>query len=905
MVKRIYHFGEAGTDGNAQMRDLLGGKGCNLAEMCNIGLRVPPGFTITTETCRDYNDVGKDFPEGLWGDVVKGITRIEKQAGKVFGDPKDPLLVSVRSGAAVSMPGMMDTVLNLGLNDISVEGLALKTERRFAYDSFRRLIDMFGDVVLGIPHSFFEAEIEKLKKKCMVENDSDLSADHLKELIEMYKQVYVRHGIEFPQNPEKQLELAIRAVFNSWDIPRAKTYREIHNIHGLLGTAVNVQTMAFGNRGLNSATGVLFSRNPSTGEGKIYGEYLLNAQGEDVVAGIRTPCPLAQLAAEMPEVYRELAKNVETLERHFKDMQDIEFTIQDGILFMLQCRNGKRTGPAAIRIAVEMFQEGLISKDDCLQLVKPEHVDQMLHPQFANKYKEDVIGSGLPASPGAAVGQLVFHSEDALALKRDGKDSLLVRTETCADDIGGMHAAKGILTQRGGMTSHAAVVARGWGKPCVCGCTDMLVDDEAKQITLGGKVFREGDWISINGSSGEIIQGKQELKPASFSKELASFLAWADERRDLKVFGNADTPEDVATARRNGAEGIGLVRTEHMFFATEERIRTVRQMIMADDLTGREEALAKLLPFQRSDFEGIFTAMDGLPVTVRLLDPPLHEFLPQADMPEVIASMAKELNVTTEAVLAKILALSEVNPMLGLRGCRLGIQHPEITVMQARAVFEAALNVKARGIKAVPDIMVPLVGSTTELRHQTKIIRETAEAVFQENRGQRVPFRVGTMMEIPRACLLAGDIGKDTEFFSFGTNDLTQMTFGFSRDDMASFMPTYLVSGIMQNDPFQVLDQKGVGLLINTAVEQGRLANPTLKIGICGEHGGEPSSIEFCHLQGLNYVSCSPFRVPIARLAAAQAKVKEDAKRKAQVPAEGKATVLPTPPVKLQRGTAA
>jgi len=879
--KRVYKFGKLGTDGDQSMRNLLGGKGSNLAEMSNIGLSVPPGFTVTTQTCAEYNAAGKKFPDGLWDEVMDGIATIEKQMEMKFGDPKAALLVSVRSGAAVSMPGMMDTVLNLGLNDEVVEGLAAKASPRFAYDSYRRLLDMYGDVVMGVHHSLFEAEIENLKEEKGVEEDKDLSADDLKELIVRYKEVYKKEGKQFPTDPKKQLEGAMKAVFDSWDSPRANAYREINGITGLLGTAVTVQSMCFGNLGKTSGTGVLFSRNPSTGENKLYGEYLIDAQGEDVVAGIRTPNPISLLESDMPEAYQDLLSNVERLEAHYKDMQDIEFTIQDKKLFMLQCRNGKRTGAAAVRIAVDMFKEGFITKDKAINMVEAGHLDQLLHPQFANEraYKDRVVGKGLPASPGAAVGQIVFSPEEAEAFKAQGGAAILVRAETSPEDVGGMHASEGILTQRGGMTSHAAVVARGWGKTCVCGCSELAVDDKAKTMTLGGKTWRAGDWISLNGNSGEIIDGREALAPPTISGDLGTFMGWVDERRNMMVFTNADTPEDAAEARRNGAQGIGLVRTEHMFFASDERLKAVRQMIMAEDVEARKLALTKLLPFQRSDFEGIFTAMDNCPVTIRLLDPPLHEFLPNGEMKDVCEMMAKELGIAVEAVLDKIHKLSEVNPMLGLRGCRLGILNPEITEMQARAIIEAALNVKAKGVHPIPDIMVPLVGSVKELEHQSKLVRATAETVFAE-RGERVDYRVGTMIEIPRAALLAGEIAKVAEFFSFGTNDLTQMTFGFSRDDVGTFMPTYLSSGIANNDPFQVLDREGVGQLIRKAVTDGRAANPKLKCGICGEHGGEPSSIEFVHGVGLDYVSCSPFRVPIARLAAAQAAVKAEAAKK-------------------------
>mmetsp|Transcript_23857 Transcript_23857/g.37316 ORF Transcript_23857/g.37316 Transcript_23857/m.37316 type:complete len:936 (-) Transcript_23857:188-2995(-) len=873
--KRVYHFGKGGTDGDQSMRNVLGGKGSNLAEMAKIGLSVPPGFTITTETCADYNDNGKKLPDGLWDQVMDGIAGIEKQMEMKFGDSSKPLLISVRSGAAVSMPGMMDTVLNLGLNDEVVEGLAKIAGERFAYDSYRRLLDMFGDVVMGVHHSHFEEVLEELKEEKGVDLDNELDAEALKELVSRFKEVYKTQGKKFPDSAEEQLKLAVQAVFDSWDSDRAKSYREINQITGLMGTAVTVQSMVFGNLGPTSGTGVLFSRNPSTGENKLYGEYLINAQGEDVVAGIRTPNPISILEEDIAEAYKELLENVNTLEMHYKDMQDIEFTIQDKKLFMLQCRSGKRTGPAAVRIAVDMFKEGIVTKDKALTMVEAGHLDQLLHPQFADEkaYKDRVIGRGLPASPGAAVGQIVFSPEEAEAFKLQGGAAILVRAETSPEDVNGMHASEGILTQRGGMTSHAAVVARGWGKTCVCGVSELQVDDKGRTFTLNGRMFKSGDWVSLNGNTGEVIAGKEPLAPPTISGDLGTFMGWVDEKRKLQVFTNADTPEDAAEARRNGAQGIGLVRTEHMFFASDDRLKAVRQMIMAETESSRKVALDKLLPFQRSDFEGIFTAMDGCPVTIRLLDPPLHEFLPNGEMKDVCQMMADELKIPVESVLEKIHKLHEVNPMLGLRGCRLGIVHPEISEMQARAIIEAALNVQENGVKPIPDIMIPLVGSVKELQHQANLVRATAEKVFAE-RGKKVAYRVGTMIEIPRAALMAGEVAKVADFFSFGTNDLTQMTFGYSRDDVATFLPTYLTNNIVPNDPFQVLDRQGVGQLIKMAVENGKAANPNLKCGICGEHGGEPSSIEFVNGVGLDYVSCSPFRVPIARLAAAQAVVK-------------------------------
>ncbi|KAJ1468395.1 Pyruvate/Phosphoenolpyruvate kinase-like domain-containing protein [Baffinella frigidus] len=817
-------------------------------------------FTITTQTCADYNAGGKKLPDGVWEDTLSSLKKIEKQMDMQFGNPARPLLVSVRSGAAKSMPGMMDTKRGVAEDSELTSSLTTKPHTLHSKPETLNLKSRINLVPLAM---------KDLKEERGVVEDSELTSSDLKLLCETYKGLYKNAGKEFPQDPTQQLRLAIDAVFNSWDSDRAVTYRNIHHITDMLGTAVTVQSMVFGNLGQTSGTGVLFSRDPCTGE-----------KGEDVVSGIRTPNPIAVLQQEMPQAYEELLDNVTKLELHYKDLQDIEFTIQDGKLFMLQCRSGKRTGPAAVRIAVDMHGEGVLTKDEAIMMVEGGHLDQLLHQQFQSDthYQGTVIGKGLPASPGAAVGQIVFTPADAMACKAQGGVVILVRCETSPEDVGGMHAAEGIVTQRGGMTSHAAVVARGWGKTCVCGCAELLVDDVNKQFTIGGKVFKTGDWISVNGNTGQIIEGKEPLVPPRISGDLGTFMTWVDERRKLKVFTNADTPEDAAEARRNGAEGIGLVRTEHMFFATDERLKAVRQMIMAEDPKARKVALEKLLPFQRSDFEGIFNSMDGMHVTIRLLDPPLHEFLPNAEQHDVCQSMADDLGVSLSQVLAKIHSLEEVNPMLGLRGCRLGIVHPEISEMQARAIFEAALNVQEWGGNPKPDIMVkrePLTpkpytsGTVKEFEHQEALVRRVARQVFEE-RGDTVEYRVGTMIEIPRAALLAADIAKVAEFFSFGTNDLTQMTFGYSRDDAGSFLPIYTAQGILPEDPFQVLDRKGVGLLIKMAVESGRKANPTLDIGICGEHGGEPSSIEFVAGVGLDYVSCSPYRVPIARLAAAQ-----------------------------------
>ncbi|KAM7256387.1 hypothetical protein ACFE04_012128 [Oxalis oulophora] len=861
--KRVFTFGKGRSEGNKGMKSLLGGKGANLAEMASIGLSVPPGLTISTEACQEYQLNAKNLPEGLWDEIIEGLQSVEMDIGASLGDPSKPLLLSVRSGAAISMPGMMDTVLNLGLNDEVVTGLAAKSGERFAYDSYRRFLDMFGDVVMGIPHSAFEEKLEKIKESKNAKQDTDLTASDLKELVEQYKEVYFEvTGEKFPsgkqttkstslryecsdvnnsfyqfEDPKKQLELAVRAVFDSWDSPRANKYRAINKITGLKGTAVNIQTMVFGNMGNTSGTGVLFTRNPSTGEKKLYGEFLVNAQGEDVVAGIRTPEDLDTMKNLMPEAYNELVENCDILEQHYKDMMDIEFTVQENRLWMLQCRAGKRTGMGAVKIAVDMVNEGLVDTRSAIKMVEPQHLDQLLHPQFEDpaSYKSNVVAIGLPASPGAAVGQVVFSAEDAEEWQAQGKSVILVRTETSPEDVGGMHAAAGILTARGGMTSHAAVVARGWGKCCVSGCSDIRVNEAAKFVVIQDKEINEGDWLSLNGSTGEVILGKQPLAPPALT--------------------------DALTARKNGAEGIGLCRTEHMFFASDERLKTVRKMIMAVTTEQRKAALDQLLPYQKSDFEGIFRAMDGLPVTIRLLDPPLHEFLPEGNIDEIVHDLTKEVGMTEEEVLTRIEKLSEVNPMLGFRGCRLGISYPELTEMQARAIFQAAVNMSSQGVDVFPEIM--------ELGHQVRLIRSVAKKVFAET-SSSVKYKVGTMIEIPRAALIADEIAEEAEFFSFGTNDLTQMTFGYSRDDVAKFLPIYIAQGILQNDPFEVLDQKGVGQLIKLATEKGRGARPSLKVGICGEHGGEPSSVAFFAEVGLDYVSCSPFRVPIARLAAAQ-----------------------------------
>ena len=871
-TKNVYLFGDGRADGNKEMKAHLGGKGANLAEMSAIGLPVPPGFTISTDCCQYYNDHGHSWPDSLDAEVREGIAHIAGIMKAGFGDAKNPLLVSVRSGAAVSMPGMMDTVLNLGLNDEAVEGLAeLTGNPRFAYDSYRRFIDMFGNVVMGVPHEHFEEALEKMKHDKGVEEDVDLDADDLRTLVDRYKAIYRKDtGFMFPDDPFEQLKFAINAVFNSWDSDRAIKYRQINKIKGLIGTAVNVQAMVFGNMGDGCGTGVCFTRNPSTGEHILYGEYLVNAQGEDVVAGIRTPEDIQKMADELPGAYEELLATTQRLENHYKNMQDIEFTVQHGKLFILQTRNGKRTGTAAVNIAVDMVEEGLVNKATAVRdLVEPGHLDQLLHPRFENAaaYADDVIAHGLPASPGAAVGQVVFSAEEAEAARDAGKRVILVRVETSPEDIGGMDAAEGILTSRGGMTSHAAVVARGWGKPCVAGCSDIVINYKNKTFTNGDVDIKDGDWVSINGSTGEVILGEQKLVPPSLSGNFAKFMSWADEFRKIGVRTNADAPADAQKAIEFGAEGIGLCRTEHMFFE-EDRIMSMREMILAKNEKERRAALAKLLPFQKDDFKGIFKAMAGKPVTIRLLDPPLHEFLPHEQ--EGKREMARIMGISIDEIDAQVEALSEFNPMLGHRGCRLGVTYPEITEMQARAILEAAVELSGEGVEVLPEIMVPLIGTVEEFVNQKAVIQQTAEAVFEE-KGASVDFLIGTMIEIPRAALTAGDIAQEAEFFSFGTNDLTQMTFGYSRDDAGKFLPMYVEQKILPDDPFQSLDVNGVGQLVRLGTENGREANEQLKVGICGEHGGDPASVDFCYEVGMNYVSCSPFRVPIARLSAAQA----------------------------------
>ncbi len=862
------------------MRELLGGKGANLAEMTNLGLPVPPGFTVTTEACTRYYDEGEKIAEEIVEEIFEKLAELEKITGKKFGDPSNPLLVSVRSGARVSMPGMMDTILNLGINDEVVEGLAkLTNNERFAYDSYRRFIQMFSDVVMGIEKGKFEKILDEVKEKYGAKYDTDLTAEHLKEVVVKYKELYkAEKGEDFPQDPKVQLLEAVKAVFRSWNNPRAIVYRRLNEIPHDWGTAVNVQMMAYGNMGNDSGTGVAFTRNPATGEKELYGEFLMNAQGEDVVAGIRTPQPISALKETMPEVYQQLADIAKKLETYYKDMQDMEFTIEKGKLYMLQTRNGKRTAQAALKIAVDMVEEGLITKEEAMLKVDPKQLDTLLHPTFEPSALKAAkpIAKGLPASPGAATGKIYFTAEEAkAAVERGEKKVILVRTETSPEDIEGMVAAQGILTSRGGMTSHAAVVARGMGKCCVAGCGDISINEEEKYFTTpDGKVYREGDWISLDGSTGYVYEGELPTKDPELTGYFATFMQWADEIRRLKVRANADTPRDAAQARKFGAEGIGLCRTEHMFFE-EDRIPAMREMIVARTEEQRRKALNKLLPMQRGDFEALFREMKGYPVTIRLLDPPLHEFLPKED--DAIRELAKEMGLTFEELKSIVQSLHELNPMLGHRGCRLAVTYPEIAEMQTRAIIEAAINVKNEGIDVVPEIMVPLVGELKELKYIKDIIVKTAEKIMEE-KGVKIEYKVGTMIEVPRAALTADEIAKEAEFFSFGTNDLTQMTFGFSRDDIGKFLDDYFEKKIFETDPFARLDEKGVGKLIKMAAELGRSTRLDIKLGICGEHGGDPSSIEFCHNAGLDYVSCSPFRVPIARLAAAQAQVKSKMK---------------------------
>ncbi len=911
--KYVYYFGKGKSEGDASMKNLLGGKGANLADMAYIGLPVPPGFTITTEVCVDFYKNKQKFPTGLKEQVAAHLAQVEKDMGKKFNDAKNPLLVSVRSGARVSMPGMMDTVLNLGLNDKTVEGLiAVSGDARFAYDSYRRFVMMYADVVLGVHTDYFEAALHDAKHKAGVQEDTDLTADQLKTLVGTFKNIVLKTlGKPFPEDAQQQLWGAVGAVFQSWMSERAIVYRRLTKVPEEWGTAVNVQAMVFGNAGSDCATGVAFTRNPSTGERKYYGEYLINAQGEDVVAGIRTPQPVTKIAKKskdevaleevMPKAYKELARTFEILEKHYRDMQDIEFTIEHNRLFMLQTRNGKRTGAAAVRIAVEMVKEKLISKEEAILRVDANSLNQLLHPSFDPKTAKTVIATGLPASPGAATGQIVFTAKDSVRWGEEGKVTILVRQETSPEDIEGMVSAQGILTGRGGMTSHAAVVARGMGKTCVAGCSSLLIDAQQKLVKVGGQTLREGDWISINGSSGEVMLGKVDTVPASLTGEFGTFMKWADELKTLGVRANADVPKDAQVAVGFGAQGIGLCRTEHMFFEGE-RILYFREMILAKDVNGRKAALAKLLPIQRGDFEGLFLAMKGYPVTIRLLDPPLHEFVPHSDREQ--EEMARTMGISKDEVREKVNSLHEFNPMLGHRGCRLGITYPEIYDMQVQAIIEAAISLNKKGMKIIPEIMIPLVGTVKELT----ILKENAKAVIATTlkaaNVKKLDYLIGTMIEIPRAALIADQLGAEADFFSFGTNDLTQMTFGYSRDDSGVFLPAYVEQKILADDPFQALDQTGVGQLVEFGVTRGRSTNPKLKVGICGEHGGEPSSVKFCHKMGLNYVSCSPFRVPIARLAAAQAAVQErlDAQASAK---PGKATKSTTKsPVKASKAKA-
>ena len=870
MAKWVYMFKE----GNADMRNLLGGKGANLAEMTNLGLPIPQGFTVTTEACTDYYTQGKQISDEIKEQIFAALKKVEEINGKKFGDPEDPLLVSVRSGARASMPGMMDTILNLGLNDVAVEGFAKKTGNpRFAYDSYRRFIQMFSDVVMEISKAKFERVLDEIKEAKGAKYDTDLDADDLKEVIARFKALYKEElGKDFPQDPVEQLMEAVKAVFRSWDNPRAIVYRRMNDIPGDWGTAVNVQTMVFGNMGNTSGTGVAFTRNPSTGAKGIFGEYLINAQGEDVVAGIRTPQPITQLEKDLPECYTQFMQIAKTLEDHYRDMQDMEFTIQEGKLYFLQTRNGKRTAPAALQIACDLVDEGKITEEEAVLRIEAKSLDQLLHPTFdpAALKAGKVIGSALPASPGAAAGKVYFTADDAKAagIGGRGERTILVRLETSPEDIEGMHASQGILTVRGGMTSHAAVVARGMGTACVSGCGDIVIDEEAKVFTLGGETIHEGDYISLDGSTGNIYLGDIKTVDASIGGNFGRIMAWADKYRKLGVRTNADTPADTINAVKLGAEGIGLCRTEHMFFG-EERIPKIRKMILSKTVEQREAALAELLQFQKADFKAMYEALEGRPMTVRYLDPPLHEFVPTD--PEDIAALAKDMNLTVEEVKATCDSLHEFNPMMGHRGCRLAVTYPEIAKMQTRAVMEAAIEVaQEKGYDIVPEIMIPLVGEKKELKFVKDVVVEVAEQVKKEKNSD-MQYHIGTMIEIPRAALTADKIAEEAEFFSFGTNDLTQMTFGFSRDDAGKFLDSYYKAKIYESDPFARLDQEGVGQLVKMAVEKGRATRPNLKCGICGEHGGDPSSVEFCHKVGLNYVSCSPFRVPIARLAAAQA----------------------------------
>ncbi|NLU51332.1 MAG: pyruvate, phosphate dikinase [Clostridiaceae bacterium] len=872
MAKYVYLFSE----GNASMRELLGGKGANLAEMTGLGLPVPRGFTVTTDACTRYYADGKKIAKDIEDQIYEYLSKLEKIVEKQFGNPENPLLVSVRSGARASMPGMMDTILNLGLNNEVVEGLAkLTNNRRFAYDSYRRFIQMFSDVVMGIEKNKFEHLLEKMKEEKGVKLDTELDANDLEKLVGQFLELYKKEkGEEFPQDPKVQLLEAVKAVFRSWDNPRAIYYRRMNDIPSDWGTAVNVQEMVYGNMGDDSGTGVAFTRNPSTGEKKLYGEFLMNAQGEDVVAGIRTPQSIDMLKETNPQAYEQFVKIAEILEKHYRDMQDMEFTIERGKLFMLQTRNGKRTAQAALKIAVDLVNEGLITKEEAILKVEPKQLDSLLHPNFETKALKEAkpIAKGLPASPGAATGKIYFTADEAAAAYEKGeKQVILVRVETSPEDIEGMHVSQGILTSRGGMTSHAAVVARGMGRCCVAGCGEIKIDEEKKIFTdKEGNVYKEGDWISLDGSTGNVYAGKLPTVEPELTGYFGTLMQWADEIRTLKVRANADTPADAAQAFKFGAEGIGLCRTEHMFFEAD-RIKAMREMIVSRTEEQRRKALDKLLPMQRADFEGLFREMKGHPVTIRYLDPPLHEFLPQED--EDIRALAQEMGMSFEDLKAVVDSLHEFNPMMGHRGCRLAVSYPEIAEMQTRAVIEAAINVNKEGMNVVPEIMIPLVGDVKELKFVKEVVVKTADEIIAKS-GVKLEYKVGTMIEIPRAALTADEIAKEAEFFSFGTNDLTQMTFGFSRDDAGKFLEDYYAKKIYESDPFAKLDQTGVGKLVEMAATLGRKTRPDIKLGICGEHGGDPSSVEFCHRVGLNYVSCSPFRVPIARLAAAQAAIK-------------------------------
>jgi pyruvate,orthophosphate dikinase len=877
--KWVYYFGNGRAEGKSGMKDLLGGKGAGLAEMTNLKIPVPPGFTITTEACVEYFRLKKQFPKGMLEQTLVDLRKVERSMKMGFGDVENPLLVAVRSGAKASMPGMMDTVLNLGLNERTLQGLIKKTGNgRFAYDAYRRFITMFGSIVLGIKREKFERLLENAKAERGVHHDTELDERALRAVTADFQAlVKTETGKSFPQDPMEQLTLTIKAVFDSWYGARAVTYRKLNNIPETWGTAVNVVAMVFGNMGETSGTGVAFTRDPSTGERRFFGECLLNAQGEDVVAGIRTPLPIEALRDKVPAAYRELMRVYKILERHYRDMLDLEFTIQEGTLYMLQTRVGKRTAAAAIRIATEMTKEKLIDRETAILRVDPEQLDQLLHPMIDPAAKVRVIAKGLPASPGAAVGKVVFTAEDAERAAAKDEHVILVRTETSPEDIGGMNAAQGILTARGGMTSHAAVVARGMGKCCVAGCSAVQIDEAAGRFTANGVTVRQGDAITLNGSTGEVILGEAPLIQPALSLDFQVLMGWADQARRLGVRANADTPHDAKVARGFGAEGIGLCRTEHMFF-DGERIRAVREMILADDVEGRKRALAKLLPMQKSDFLGIFREMAGLPVTIRLLDPPLHEFLPHTE--EELAGLASDMGVPLEALRAKNKSLHEFNPMLGWRGCRLGITYPEIYEMQVRAIFEAACELAQQKVKVLPEVMIPLVAHVHELSRMKELLIRVARETMARY-GKKIAYTIGTMIELPRAAIVADEIAKEAEFFSFGTNDLTQTTFGLSRDDAGKFLPFYVDNGILPRDPFVAIDQEGVGSLMRMGVEKGRSTRPKLKVGICGEHGGEPSSVEFCHRIGLDYVSCSPYRVPIARLAAAQAVLKSSKKKRA------------------------